>query len=78
MKAITKSRLKKIAIAALESEYGFAPKAQNKVEILAFCNDGTYILFEVNEKRYEFNSYTAHFGYEECVWVGSGTITKIA
>ena len=70
---MTKANLKKIAQAALNSEYGFAPAISN-ITLLEASGDGTYILFSVKEKEYRFNS---HMFLDGSVWAGEGTITKV-
>ena len=72
MKYKTKKQLKYIAQRALYSEYGFAP-AQADIILLECDGDGTYILFEVHNHMYSFNSYIFS---ESSVWTGTGTITK--
>ena len=69
---LTKAELKSIAVAALKSQYGFAPP-KGKVVLLEANGDGTYILFEVSKHEYAFNSRRFLDG---SVWVGSGTIVK--
>ena len=73
----TNSQLKTIVQRALENEYGFAPKLKDIV-LLEANGTGEYMLFEVNGKEYNFNSYMmgeVHpFPYS--VWCGKGTITR--
>lgn len=66
----TSRELKSIVIAALDSEFGFAPK-QKQVVLLEAAGDGTYILFQVGKHEYRFDSYRMHDG---SIWVGNGTI----
>lgn len=75
MKEKTNRELKHIAIMALQSEYGFAPK-QSDIEIIEAVESETniHILFEINRKEYVFDSCkTKTLG----VWCGPKTITKI-
>ena len=69
---LTKNELKEIAVRALDAKYGFAPP-KSKIVLLEANGDGTYILFEVSEHEYAFNSRRFLDG---SVWVGSGTIVK--
>ena len=69
---MTKVELRKIAQAALKSEYGFAP-ALNKITLLE-TNWLNYILFEVGDNNYKFHGRVLSDG---TIWVGKGTITKM-
>lgn len=70
----TNNELKRIAAAALENEFGYAPKVSS-ISLLEACEDGTYIRFTVNNRRvYAFNSTIDSFG---AVWAGNGTIEKV-
>lgn len=69
---MTKATLRTIAQRALKSEYGFAP-ALNQITLLEANGEGTYILFEVNDKEYSFNSRLLHDG---SIWAGNGTIER--
>lgn len=69
---MTKATLRKIAQQALKSEYGFAP-ALNQIVLLEANGEGTYILFEVNDREYAFDSRLLHDG---TIWVGKDTIEK--
>lgn len=69
-----KTKLKKTAQAALESEYGFKP-ALNDIVLLEGSDDRTYILFSVKNHEYRFDSYKWSDG---SVWVGNGTIEKLS
>lgn len=77
MKVKTNSQLKKIAIAALKAEFGFSPKTQSEITILAYESDGTYILFDVCGKTYRFKSYAYGGITAPLVWTGAGTIARI-
>lgn len=68
----TNTDIKKIAQAALKSEYGFAPILKD-ITLLESCEDGTYILFKVAGHEYSFDSYVLNDGI---VWVGANTIEK--
>ena len=67
-----KADLKKIAQAALASEYGFAP-ALESIRLMESNGNGTYIAFTVKGRYYSFRSYRRADG---SMWVGSGTIEK--
>ena len=73
----TNTQLKTIVQRALENEYGFAPKLKDIV-LLEANGTGEYILFEVNGKEYNFNSYMMEEGhpFPYSVWYGKGTITR--
>ena len=77
MKNRTKAELKSTAQAALKSEYGFAPSLE-RITLLEASGNGTYILFRVGIHEYRFESDICHIGDIESIWVGKGTITKIA
>ena len=68
----TNTNIKKTALAALESEYGFAPNLKD-ITLLEASGDRTYIRFRVGIHEYSFNSFTWPVG---SVWVGHGTIEK--
>ena len=68
-------QLKQIAVEALKSEFGFAPK-QNDIVLLEADGDGTFILFRVGTKQYRFESYILRVGGMATVWCGSGTIER--
>lgn len=75
---MTNTELKRTAQGALKSEYGFAP-ALKDITLLEADRDGTYILFRVgSSKEYRFSSYISHIGGMETIWIGKGTIEKIA
>lgn len=72
----TNVELKRIASEALKNEYGFAP-AQKDIVLLECNRDGTYIMFEVRGKQYQFNSYIMTVaGCEGTIWAGNGTISR--
>lgn len=76
----TKSDLKRIAMAALEANYGFSPM-MSKIELAEANDNGTRIAFYVGRHYYEFYShlivYNTEKGQVETVWVGEGTIEKL-
>lgn len=72
---MTKNEFKTIAQEALKSEYGFAP-AKNQITLLEADGNGTYIMFEVNGKVYQFNSHICTYGGMRTVFVGAGTISR--
>ena len=68
----TNTDIKKIAKAALKSEYGFKPRLKNII-LQEVSFDRTYIRFAVGIHEYIFNSYRLPDG---SVRVGSGTLEK--
>ena len=74
---MTKRDLKEIVVAALDSEYGFAP-CRNQVTLLEASGDGTKILFSVRGRQYRFSSYRMTSpGLQGTIWVGSGTVERV-
>lgn len=73
----TNNELKKIVQTALKSEYGFMPKLKDII-LLEASGTGEYVLFEVEENVYEFNSHMMGEGhpFPYSLWCGKGTITK--
>ena len=67
----TKEILKRTVQSALKSEFGFSPSLQD-ITLLENTNR-TYIMFQVRDKFYQFNSYEMNGG----VWVGEGTIKRV-
>lgn len=72
---MTNKEFKTIAQTALKSEYGFAP-AKNQITLLEANSDGTYIMFEVNGKVYQFNSHICTYGGMRTVFAGADTISR--
>lgn len=72
---MTNNEFKTTVQNALKSEYGFAP-AKNQITLLEAHSDGTYIMFEVNGKVYQFNSHICTYGGMKTVFVGAGTISR--
>ena len=67
--------IKRIVQCALKSEFGFAPTL-SAIKLHKSLPDGTHVLFDVNGKKYRFDSYTSNIGGMETVWVGAGTIRR--
>ena len=67
--------IKRILQCALKSEFGFAP-ALSAITLYKSLSDGTHVLFDVNGKKYRFDSYATNIGGMETVWVGKGTISR--
>ena len=70
-----KQMIKHIAQRALELEYGFAP-ALAAITVHKSSPDGTHILFEVNGKKYRFDSYKMNVGGADAVYIGPGAISR--
>ena len=70
-----KQIIKHIAQRALELEYGFAP-ALSAITTHKSSPDGAHILFEVNGKKYRFDSYKTNLGGMDTVYIGPGTISR--
>lgn len=69
--------IKKIVIAALQCEYGFAPRPSDII-LLEYSGYRTYIHFSVRSVYYSFRSYVCYGGDGSPwgVWCGKGTITR--
>ena len=67
-----RTEMKVIVSEALENEYGFSPKLKDII-LLEASGDGTYILFQIKDSQYRFDSRRSE---KNGVWVGKGTITK--
>ena len=67
------AEMKRIAQAALNSEYGFKPSLDD-IRMMESNDDGTYLAFTVRGRYYAFRSYRLATGG---VWCGSGTIEKL-
>ena len=70
-----KQIIKHIARRALELEYGFAP-ALSAITVHESSPDGARILFEVNGKKYRFDSYKTCVDGMDAVYIGPGTISR--
>lgn len=67
------TEMKKIAQAALRSEYGFKPPLDD-IRLMESNDTGTYIAFTVKGRYYAFRSRRI---FDGSVWCGSGTIEKL-
>ena len=71
----SKQNIKQIVQYALKLEFGFAPSLSS-IAIYKHTPDGVHVLFDVNGKKYRFDSYATNIGGMKSVYVGPGTISR--